>query len=153
MIPYIKWKKIENTSIILSIFLLVFSWGEAYKNIEKVAQIVYEDQEAFNKIHTVVSQGNGKILIDDQVFYRLLWFSKDVDRYLLPYDSVFESAVRRPEQFVEYVVLCNECMEDRIFSTHRQQVMNHHLRHFSLVWSNDQYAVFRTKRSESSSFR
>lgn len=146
IIPYIKWEKIKIISIALFIILFVISWNESYADIEKTIHAANKNEEFFSKMNTVVGQNSGKILIDDRIFYQFLWSSKDVDRYLLPYDSTFELAVRRPEQFVEYVVLCNECIEDRIFSTHRQQVINNRLRHFSLVWSNDQYAVFEISR-------
>lgn len=57
---------------------------------------------------------NGKILLDDEYHYKIVFLSQDPNRFILPYQDQFPMALSNPQAYVEYVIVSKNSGYDQI---------------------------------------
>ena len=57
---------------------------------------------------------NGKILLDDNLNYSLVYLTNDPQRFILPYEHEFETAAAKPNLFVKYIVFSDDIYKDQV---------------------------------------
>jgi hypothetical protein len=57
---------------------------------------------------------SGKILLDDNLNYSLVYLTKDPQRFILPYEHEFETAAAKPIFFVKYIIFSDDTNKDQV---------------------------------------
>lgn len=82
--------------------------------------------EAYKQIAEMLKYTEGKILIDDQSFYPVVYFMKDPERFILPYQYEFNSAISNPANFADYVIGMKDINRDKVYQRFEPGVKGYH---------------------------
>lgn len=74
-----------------------------------------ENTEEYKQIAEILKYKEGKILLDDQSFYPVVYFMKDPERFILPYQYEFNSAITNPALFADYVLGMKDKERDKVY--------------------------------------
>ena len=88
----------------------------------------------------------GRILVDDTIFYPVVYLVNEPRRFILPYQYDFDTALANPRAMARFVVGSRNAHADGITSIH-QTIADGYLRDYNLVFSTKNYFIFERKVS------
>ncbi len=74
-----------------------------------------ENTEIYKQIAELLKYREGKILIDDQSFYPVVYLMNAPERFILPYQYEFNSAISNPARFADYVIGMKDINRDKVY--------------------------------------
>lgn len=83
----------------------------------------------------------GKILLDDQYLYKVIYLSGTPNKFIVPFQSAFDAAINDPAKHVEYVVVSKFPSLDKVLSRYPSALMGQ-LKGFHLVKEVDDAYLF-----------
>lgn len=69
----------------------------------------------YKQIAETLKHKEGKILLDDQGFYPVVYLMKSPERFILPYQYEFNSAIANPALFADYVIGMKDKDRDAVY--------------------------------------
>lgn len=99
---YSFWSPLYLGSVEEKLFTRAYYGGENFQNLEDEIKLLEKIKD------------KGKILIDDNSNYPLVYLANDPKRFILPYEHEFETVVAKPNFFVEYIVFSDDLNKDRV---------------------------------------
>jgi hypothetical protein len=90
---------------------------------------------------------DGPILIDDSALYPLVYTLGSPQRFILPYQYEYASALSNPAKFVEYIVVARRA-DDTIYALYPGAEFNH-VPHFHELYRLPDYIVFEHDKAAS----
>ncbi|MBI5193825.1 MAG: hypothetical protein HZA08_10350 [Nitrospirae bacterium] len=100
-----------------SSFILALNSNDAYerKFTHALTGSIEENTGGYKQIAEILKYKKGKILIDDQGFYPVVYLMKDPERFILPYQYEFNSAIANPALFADYVIGMKDKNMDKVY--------------------------------------
>lgn len=74
-----------------------------------------ENVGEYKQIAEILKYREGKILLDDQGFYPVVYLMKTPERFILPYQYEFNSAIAHPALFADNVIGMKDKDRDKVF--------------------------------------
>ncbi|TKJ46453.1 hypothetical protein CEE34_08820 [Candidatus Aerophobetes bacterium Ae_b3a] len=152
-IPQIRQRIVQKIIPLLLVVALVWGWWAAWKSPDREEQLfarivlgseVISLVAPYQEIVNIVSKTKEKVLLDDAQLYSIVALDGVPQRYILPYNYEFGSALSQPSLFVEYVVVYADPNKDRIAGAW-PQVIDGHLPGFYPVLIQGDVSVFRRR--------
>jgi len=127
-------------SLLLSPMIALSSSDPHEKN---VAHALFGSQQEGNldpykKMVALFDDTEGKILLDDVSGYPLVYLMEQPDRFILPYQFEFATALSDPARFVDYIVAWKDKSNDLVF-----QRFGHNIEQFQKLFEDKKVIVWR----------
>jgi hypothetical protein len=70
------------------------------------------------KLAKRLQETQGLVLMDDQVNFKIVYFTGTPARFILPYQYAFRTALSAPEEFVNYIIVSMETSHDKVLQAY-----------------------------------
>ena len=109
---------------------------------KRIAQALWGIKEesnlsSYQAMAALFNDHPGKILLDDLNGYPLVYLMKTPERFILPYQFEFATALSNPAQFVHYVVAWKDKNNDFVF-----QRFGHHIEQFRKRFEDEKVIIW-----------
>ncbi|OGV99355.1 MAG: hypothetical protein A3I04_04360 [Nitrospinae bacterium RIFCSPLOWO2_02_FULL_39_110] len=96
-----------------------------------------KDVEIYDKIVNILHDKEGKILLNDAIFYQAVYLMKRPERFILPYQYEFTPALANPASFADYVVALKNKDIDIVFQRAENGIKN-----FYPIFENEKIIIY-----------
>jgi hypothetical protein len=109
-------------SLLASMVVPFFSPNADERNFVRaiVTSRVQPNLDEYKEVASALGPTHGRILIDDSVFYPVVFLSDNPRRFILPYEYEFDTALADPRLMATYIVTTRTAGADLISSVHRK---------------------------------